>query len=342
MDGNDLTRDAIDLTTSYLGMTLANPLVASPSPLTGTLDGIRAVAAAGVGAIVLPSVLEESIWRDASTRLHGTVGGIGSMQRVSAQPPAAAVHVDDAGDTLTLLREATATVDVPIIASINGGEAGGWPAYAHALQQAGAHAIELNIFEVPVDADASARAIEARHVELLQTVKSVVTIPVAVKLAPWLTAPAELGMRLIEAGADGLVLFNRFMQPDVDIARMTIVAQPQLSSPWEARMPMAWIAVLRGRTQASLAATTGVAGTADVVKFLLAGADVVMTASALLRNGPAFAATMLGGLRDWMVGAGEVSVAELRGRLHRELGESSVEKRAGYIAFRAEGAREYL
>jgi dihydroorotate dehydrogenase (fumarate) len=341
MDGNGLTHDAIDLTTTYLGMTLTNPLVASPSPVTGTLEGIRAVAAAGVGAIVLPSVLAESIWHDASARLRGTAHGIGSLQRVSAHPPAASLRVDAADQTLTMLRDATAAVDVPIIASINGGEAGGWPAYAHALQQAGARAIELNVFEVPVDADASARAIEDRHLELLATVTSVVTIPVAVKLAPWLTAPAELGMRLIEAGADGLVLFNRFMQPDVDIERMAVVAQPQLSSPWEARMPMAWIAALRGRTSASLAATTGVAGTADVVKFLLAGADVVMTASALLRNGPAFAATMVDGLRGWMAGAGEVSVAGLRGRLHRELGETSVAKRAGYIEFRTEGARQF-
>ena len=331
----------VDMSTTYLGLHLPSPIVASAGPLTGDQRCWSALETAGVGAIVLPSLFEEQIEREAfAMEAAMSLGAHVSAESSGYLPEVADVDTTSAW-YLAMVELARDSLSVPVIASLNGTSSGGWVHYARALENAGAHAIELNIFEVPADADASARAIEARHVELLQTVKSVVTIPVAVKLVPWLTAPAELGMRLIEAGADGLVLFNRFMQPDVDIARMTMVAQPQLSSPWEARMPMTWIAVLRGRTQASLAATTGVAGTADVVKFLLAGADVVMTASALLRNGPAFAATMLGGLRDWMVGAGEASVAELRGRLHRELGESSVEKRAGYIAFRAEGAREY-
>jgi dihydroorotate dehydrogenase (fumarate) len=168
-----------------------------------------------------------------------------------------------------------------------------------------------------------------------------VTIPVAVKLAPWLTAPGELAARLLDAGADGLVLFNRFMQPDIDVERLAVVPRPELSSPWEARLPMTWIALLRGRTTASLAATTGVAGPLDVVRFLLAGADVVMSASALLRHGPTYAATLVDGLHDWLAASGHADVAAIRGLLHGELGDDSRAKRDAYVDFLAAGRHEF-
>ena len=179
---------AVDLSTTYLGLNLRNPIVASPSPLTGTIDGLGRLVAAGVGAVVLPSILEEQVWNEAARRLERMPDGIGSLDRVASRRPAAPGAVDDAAGGLELIREAAAAFDVPVIASLNGGAAGGWPTYAHALQQAGAAAIELNIYEIPAEAALSARAVEDRHLEILQTVKSVVTIPVAVKLAPWLTS----------------------------------------------------------------------------------------------------------------------------------------------------------
>ncbi len=331
----------IDLTTTYLGLELRNPVVASPSPLTARLEGIRALAEAGIGAIVLPSVLEEQVYADARRRLGESSQAAAGLGHVSATTPAPGHDVPTLDDALALLRAARAAVDVPLIASLNGGAAGGWPAYAHALQEAGASAIELNVFEVPADARASAREIEDRHLELLATVKSVVTIPVAVKLAPWLTAPGELAGRLLDAGADGLVLFNRFMQPDIDVERLAVVSRPELSSPWEARLPMTWIALLRGRTDRSLAATTGVAGPLDVARYLLAGADVVMSASALLRHGPAYAATLVDGLHDWLAAGGHRGVRDVRGRLQRELGDDSRAKRGAYIDYLAAGRREF-
>ena len=317
--------------TTYLGLNLRNPIVASPSPLTGTIDGLGRLVAAGVGAVVLPSILEEQVWNEAARRLERMPDGIGSLDRVASRRPAAPGAVDDAAGGLELIREAAAAFDVPVIASLNGGAAGGWPTYAHALQQAGAAAIELNIYEIPAEAARSARAVEDRHLEILQTVKSVVTIPVAVKLAPWLTAPGELAARLVEAGADGLVLFNRFLQPDIDLERLAVVPRLELSTAVESRMPMTWIALLRGRLPASLAATTGVEDATDVVKYLLAGADVVMTASAVLRHGPEYAAELIGGLEDWLAANDHATVGEIRGLLRTALGEDAAAKRAAYI-----------
>jgi dihydroorotate dehydrogenase (fumarate) len=332
---------AVDLTTSYLGLHLRNPVVASPSPLTARLDDVRALAEAGVGAIVLCSVLEEQVFADARRRLDRSPQGTAGLGRVSATTPEPGHAVPALEDALALLRAARSAVDVPLIASLNGSAAGGWPAFAHALQEAGASAIELNVFGLAADRHASAREIEDRHLELLATVKSVVTIPVAVKLAPWLTAPGELAARLLDAGADGLVLFNRFMQPDIDVEQLAVVSRPELSSPWEARLPMTWIALLRGRTDRSLAATTGVAGPLDVARYLLAGADVVMSASALLRHGPVYAATLVGGLHDWLAAGGHRSVGEVRGLLRGELGDDARAKRGAYLDFLAAGGREF-
>ena len=318
------------LSTRYLGLDLRNPLVASPSPLTGTLDGIRRLVDAGVGAVVLPSVLEEQVWSDAARRLERSPDSAERLARVRSRP-ASRAPLDDATVGLDLIRRARAEFDVPVIASLNGGDAGGWPAYAHALQQAGAQAIELNVYEIPADEGRSGRAVEDRHVEILRIVKSVVTIPVAVKLAPWLSAPGELGVRLVEAGADGLVLFNRFLQPDIDLDRLAVVSRLELSTSVETRLPMTWIALLRGRVSASLGATTGVAEAADVVKYLLAGTDVVMTASAVLRNGPAFAGELIAGLDAWLTAGGYASVGEIRGALRDALGDDGATKRAAYV-----------
>jgi dihydroorotate dehydrogenase (fumarate) len=331
----------VDLSTPYLGLHLRNPIVASPSPLTGTIDGISRLVAAGVGAVVLPSILEEQVWNEAARRLERMPDGIGRLDRVASRRPRPSAALDDANDGLDLIRRARAEFDVPVIASLNGGDAGGWPAYAHALQQAGASAIELNIYEIPAEAGRSGRAAEDRHVEILKIVKSVVTIPVAVKLAPWLSAPGELAARLVEAGADGLVLFNRFLQPDIDLDRLSVVPRLELSTSVESRLPMMWIALLRGRLPVSLAATTGVADATDVVKYLLAGADVVMTASAVLRHGPAYAAELVGGLESWLADNGYATVDEVRGLLRAALGEDAAAKRAAYVDVLRSGRELY-
>ena len=208
-----------------------------------------------------------------------------------------------------------AAVEIPVIASLNGVTPAGWTGYARAMQDAGAAAIELNIYYVPGDPHITGRDVEQRHIDILSRVKAAVTVPVAVKLSPHFSSTGEMALRLDEAGADGLVLFNRFLQPDIDPETLAVVPAVDLSSPAEARLPRTWIAILHGRVRASLAATTGVDGPADVVKYLLAGADVVMTASALLRHGPEHAGVLLDGLSGWMVRKGFAAIDELRGML---------------------------
>jgi dihydroorotate dehydrogenase (fumarate) len=223
-------------------------------------------------------------------------------------------------------------VDIPVIASLNGVTTGGWTDYASALEQAGAAAIELNIYHLPGDPLFPARDVEQRHVEILTTVKAVVSVPVAVKLTPYFSSTGEMARRLDRAGADGLVLFNRFLQPDIDPETLTVTARFGLSSAAEGRLPRAWIALLAGRVRASLAATTGVETAADVAKYLLAGADVVMTASALLRHSPAYAGVLLDELADWMTRKGFGSVAEFRGMLSVPAGtDGAAYERAGYV-----------
>ena len=224
--------------------------------------------------------------------------------------PAAAEDEPGPRRYLSLLERAAAAVDIPVIGSLNGVTPGGWTSYARAMQDAGAAAIELNIYYIPGDPHISGREVEQRHIDILGRVKDAVTVPVAVKLSPYFSSPGEMALRLDEAGADGLVLFNRFLQPDIDPETLAVVPDVYLSSPAEARLPRTWIAILRRHMRASLAATTGVEGPADVAKYLLAGADVVMTASALIRHGPGHAAVLLDGLSGWMARKGYPSVAE--------------------------------
>lgn len=323
----------MDLTTNYMGLKLRNPLVASASPLSNTTAGIRQLADAGVGAIVLYSLFEEQLQREAEQNAASADAGIESFaESLSYFPPSADT---DAGPRryLSLLKRAVAAVDVPVIASLNGVTAGGWTDYSSALEQAGAAAIELNIYHPLGNPILPGRDVEQRHIQVLTTVKAVVSVPVAVKLHPYFSSIAEMAQRLDLAGADGLVLFNRFLQPDIDLDTLTVTAGFGLSDPAEGRLPRAWIALLAGRLRASLAATTGVDDASDVAKYLLAGADVVMTASALIRHGPNHARTLLDGLSSWMSGMGFGSLAEVRGLLSvAAAANESAEERAGYVA----------
>ena len=328
-----------ELATSYLGLQLSNPLVASPSPLSYTLDGVRRLADSGVGAIVLFSLFEEQL-RAQAVRIAEIVDGP-SDSFGEAMDYVPAIVKEDPGPRgyLNLLEEAVGSVDVPVIASLNCISTEGWSEYARAMVESGAAAIELNIYYLPGDPHTSGREVEQRHVDILQQV----SVPVAVKISPYFSSIGEIAERLDEAGADGLVLFNRFLQPDIDPEELMVLSRVNLSSPSEGRLPRAWIALLRGRISASLAATTGVEVPADVARYLLAGADVVMTTSALLRHGPQHVGALLDGLSSWMARKGFESVDDLRGMLAVPADADAEDyERAGYVsAMRAANAGAY-
>ena len=322
----------MDLTTRYMGLTLRNPLVASPSPLSQTVDGIKRLADAGVGAVVLYSLFEEQLHRKSEENARLVDAGAESFAESLSYFPDAAEDEPGPRRYLSLLERATAAVEVPVIGSLNGVTPGGWTDYARAMQDAGAAAIELNIYYLPGDTHISGRDVEQRHVDVLAQVKDAVSVPVAVKLGPHFSSTGEMALRLDEAGADALVLFNRFLQPDIDPELLAVVPRVDFSSPADARLARTWIALLYGRVRAALAATTGVETSADVAKYLLAGADVVMTASALLRYGPEHATVMLDELTDWMERKGFTTVDDLRGLLAVPAGtDEAVYERASYV-----------
>ena len=327
----------MDLATSYLGLALRNPLVAAASPLSNTVDGVRRLADSGVGAVVLYSLFEEQVRREMEEDARLAEAGTEHFAESLSYFPAEVTEDGTAQDAaprryLSLLERAAAAVDVPVIGSLNGVTTGGWTSYARAMQDAGAAAIELNIYYIPGDPRISGRDVEQRHIDILCRVKAAVTVPVAVKLSPHFSSTGEMAMRLDQAGADGLVLFNRFLQPDIDHGDARGETRPGALPPGEARLPRTWISILRPGIRASLAATTGVDDASDVVKYLLAGADVVMTASALIRHGPQHAAILLAGLLDWMARKGYASVGDLRGKLALppDTGQAAYQ-RAGYV-----------
>jgi dihydroorotate dehydrogenase (fumarate) len=323
----------MDMSARYLGLKLRNPLVASASPLASTVDGVRRLAGAGVAAVVLPSLFEEELRRRAGRDAALAQAGTESFAESLSYFPAAADPEPGPHQYLSLVERAAAAVDVPVIASLNGVTTGGWTDYASALEQAGAAAIELNIYHFPADPHVSGRDVEQRHVDVLTTVKAVVGVPVAVKLSPYFSSVGEIALRLDRAGADGLVLFNRFLQPDIDPESLSVAGGFGLSSPADGRLPRAWIAALAGRVRASLAASTGVEHAADVAAYLLAGADVVMTTSSLLRHGPDHATVLLSEFAAWMARKGFHTLNDLRGKLsipadHAE----AARERASYVS----------
>ncbi|MGE5135636.1 MAG: dihydroorotate dehydrogenase-like protein [Gemmatimonadota bacterium] len=331
----------MDLATEYLGLRLRNPLVASATPLAQTAAGVQRLAAGGVGAVVLPSLFEEQVRHEAEQDAWLAEAGAESFAESLSYLPATN---GEAGPRryLSLLERAVAATDIPVIASLNGVTPGGWTDYAIAMQEAGAAAIELNVYYLPGGTLMEGRDLEQRYVDILTTVKAAVTIPVAVKLAPYLSSVGQFALRLDAAGADGLVLFNRFMQTDIDPETLTVSTGLSLSSPAEAALPRSWIARLRGRVKTSLAASTGVADSSDLAAYLLAGADVVMTTSALLRHGPGYAAVLLDGLTAWMRRKRFTGVGEVRGLLaeQADAGEEHY-GRIGYLDAIREATRAY-
>jgi dihydroorotate dehydrogenase (fumarate) len=330
----------MNLDSSYLGLKLRNPLVASAGPMTQTAARIERLAATGVAAVVLPSLFEEQIRTEADRDERLAEVGIDSFGEAMTY----LIEPDTSiwpRQYLSLIERAAAT-GVPVIASLNGSTAGGWTDYARAMQDAGAAAIELNIYYLPGDLLMPARDAEQRYVDILTTVKAVVSIPVAVKLGPYFSSLGEMAVRLDHAGADGLVLFNRFMQTDIDPDTLSISTGFKLSSPAEATLARSWIARLRGQVRLSLAASTGVETADDVAAYLLAGADVVMTTSALLRHGPGHVVVLLDGLAAWLERKGFGSVGEVRGMLAAGADAAgSGYGRSGYLSAVGQGTRVY-
>ena len=322
----------MDLTTKYLGLALKTPLIASSSPLTIDVGNIRKLEDCGAAAVVLPSIFEEEIEQEAAKIERFARAGIDSFaEALSYFPPAATYHAAP-GRYLEVIRRARQAVDIPIIASLNGITDAGWIEYARLVEEAGAHAIELNIFFIPGDLAECGRDVEQRYVDILRAVKDAVDIPVAMKLSPYFSAIGNFVCELDRAGADGFALFNRFYQPDIDLIRLQLQRDLELSTPAEIRLPLLWTAVLSGQVRASLAATTGVDTAGQVIKYLLAGADAVMTASALLRHGIEHMKTLLDGLAQWM-DAIEVDVlGDIRGMMsQRRIKDPTAFERANYI-----------
>ncbi|WP_028708941.1 dihydroorotate dehydrogenase-like protein [Propionicicella superfundia] len=326
----------MDLTTTYLGLDLANPLVASAGPLTQTLDGIKELADGGVSAIVLHSMFEEVLRKEAARDIElAELYSEMDAESGSFFPMSSVVDKEAGVSTryLSLIERGAAAVPVPLIASLNGSTTGGWVDFARQMADAGAAAIELNVYFVPGDVVTRGSLVEERHLDILRAVKESVQIPVAIKLSPYFSSFGDMALRLDQAGADGLVLFNRFMVPDIDLERMRVHPHVYLSSAGEGRLPRTWIAALRGRIRGSLAATTGVETHEDVVKYLLAGADVVMTTSALVRNGPAYAEVLLEGMSAWLEARRFPSVAAARGLLAIPADtDATTMLRTGYVA----------
>jgi dihydroorotate dehydrogenase (fumarate) len=322
----------MDLSTEYLGLKLKSPLVASASPLNAKLDNLKLLQDYGAGAVVLPSVFEEQIVREQALLDDLIESGADSFGEALSYFPAQSSYDFDTSSHLTLIEKASSELAIPVIASLNGVTDGGWVDYANDMENAGAEALELNIFFVPSDPAVSGRDVERRYLDIVNTVTSAVKIPVSVKIGPYFSSPGHMAQDLAKAGAKGLVLFNRFYEPDIDPIKLVVETSLELSHPDEMRLPLLWIGVLAGRIDASLAATTGVETPNDVVKYLLAGADVVMTTSALLRHGLSHMQVLSEGLDDWLHSRGLNSLAEIRGKLsHGRMENPEAYERANYI-----------
>lgn len=320
-----------DLSTTYLGLSLRSPLVASAGPLTGDPRMWRRLEDAGAAAIVLPSLFEEEIENDASFAAFTAEHGTDQFGEALSFLPSLQMPEVGPSRHLALVEQAREQLGVPVIASINGTTPGGWVRYAKHLAEAGAHAIELNLYDIVADPSVTSQEIERRYVELVEEVRAEISVPLAVKLGPWFTAFGNVAKQLEHAGADGLVLFNRLYQPDIDLDTLDVVPRLVLSSSFDVRLPLHWIANLYGEVHCSLAATSGVHDGSDALKLLLAGADVVMTTSALLRHGPEHIATIERFMREWMLERDYSSVAELRGSVSRgNVPDPQVYERANY------------
>jgi len=304
-----------DLSTKYLGLNLHTPLVASASPLSQDLDGIRRLEDAGASAIVLYSLFEEQLRQEAMELEYHLSAGTDSFAESLTYLPMRGEFRTGPEGYLEHIRRAKKAVGIPVIASLNGATLGGWTHYAKEIEEAGADAIECNIYSIPADGDISGNDVEQSYIDILRAVKSAVRIPVAVKLSPFFSNMAHMARKLEGAGADGLVLFNRFYQPDIDLDELEIRPNVLLSTPQALRLPLTWIGILYGRIRANLAATSGIHSAEDVIKLLLVGADVTMLCSALLKEGVSHIRYVERELLDWLEEHEYESVAQMQGSM---------------------------
>ncbi|MBU0509698.1 dihydroorotate dehydrogenase-like protein [bacterium] len=322
----------MDLSTTYLGLKLAHPLVASSSPLSYTLDGIRRLEDAGLAAVVLHSLFEEQLKAEAYELDFLTTQGTESFAEALSYFPQPDHFVLGPEEYLKLISDAKKAVKIPIIASLNGVTPGGWIEYAREIQKAGADALELNVYFLPTDPFMTGEIVERNYVEILKTVRSQVKIPVAVKLSPYFSSLANVARRLDEAGANALVLFNRFYQPDLDLENLEVAPNVELSSSAEIRLPLRWIAILHGRVKCNLAATTGIHTAEDVIKVTMAGADVAMLCSAIFQNGPESVKRIRKEVADWMEQREYRSLAQMKGSMsQKSVAEPAAYERANYM-----------
>ncbi|MDH3314752.1 MAG: dihydroorotate dehydrogenase-like protein [Betaproteobacteria bacterium] len=322
----------MDLRTKYMGLELRNPLVASASPLSEDIANIKRMEDAGAAAVVMFSLFEEQIRHEEEAVAHLTSYGADSFAEALSYFPDVEEFQIGAEQYLELIQRARGSVDIPVIASLNGLTNEGWIDYAKLMQEAGANAIELNVFYIPADIETTGRDIEERYVEIVKRVKGAVTVPVALKLSPFFSAFGNMARRLDEARIDALVLFNRFYQPDFDIDRLEVSLSLELSEPSEIRLPLAWIAMLYGRVHASLAATRGVHSAVEIIKYVMAGADAVMTTSALLKNGIGYAEHLLRDLEEWMEAREYASINQMKGSMsERNVADPTAFKRGNYV-----------
>jgi dihydroorotate dehydrogenase (fumarate) len=322
----------MNLTTNYMGLPLRNPLIASASPLNGEIGTLRALEDHGAGAVVLPSIFEEQIIAELHEFDRRTAVPASGFAEAQTYFPTYGGYEFGPERYLDIVRRAKEAISIPVIASLNGVSDVGWVEYARGLQEAGADAIELNIYLIPAAVTISGRDVEQHYLDVLGAVKAVVSIPVAVKIGPYFSAIGAMAHALSEAGADALVLFNRFYQPDIDIATLRLSMNLELSTSAEMRLPLLWIAILHGRVQASLAASTGVETADDVFKYLLAGADTVMTTSSLLRHGVSHMRKLVDGLSTLLVAREIDSLDTIRGQMSQQnVKNPTAFERANYV-----------
>jgi dihydroorotate dehydrogenase (fumarate) len=322
----------MDLSTTYLGLKLRTPLVVAASPLSEEIDSIEQLEEAGASAVVLYSLFEEQLRQDSAELAQNLEHGTFSTPEALTYFPEPEEFRLGPEEYLKHIARAKKAVDMPVIASLNGSSAGGWTSYAKAIQQAGADALELNIYYIPTDMDLTSVQLEQTYLDILKAVRAAVHIPVAVKLSPFFTNFANMAKRLDLAGANGLVLFNRFYQPDIDLESLEIKPNILLSTPMAMRVPLRWIALLYGKLRASLAGTSGIHRASDVLKMLMAGADVTMLCSTLIRHGPRQISVIERDLVAWMEEHEYSSVGQLKGSMsQKNCAEPSAFERAQYM-----------
>lgn len=322
----------MDLRTTYMGLQLAHPLVPSASPLSYTLDGIRRLEDAGAAAVVVHSLFEEQIEGESHILDHYLSYGAHSFAEALDYFPEMQRYNVGPHSYLELISAAKASVNIPLIASLNGISTGGWIDYAKLMQEAGADGLELNIYYIPVDPALDSATVEQTYLDIVRNVKASVSIPVAVKVGPYFSAFANMAARLCTAGADALVLFNRFYQPDIDLEALEVMPNLVLSSPHEMRLPLRWVAVLYGKIEADIAVTSGVHSHIDAIKAIMSGATVTMLASELLRNGVKRIGDMRADLQSWMEDHEYESVEQMRGSMsQRNVANPDAYVRANYI-----------